>query len=107
VYAYPYGNTYETTYCATFDNTKGQTVAVGSLPICVTSATGYAGVYDLSGNVSEWEDSCTGTGPSAFCELRGGSIYNDNGSILACAAGAADIMRNSVNINIGFRCCSP
>ncbi len=107
MYAYPYGYLYQSNYCATYDNTKGQTVAVGSLPNCVTSTMGYVGVYDLSGNVYEWEDSCTGNGPSAFCELRGGSIYNDTSSILACAAGVPNITRNAVNINIGFRCCSP
>ena len=37
----------------------GQTpaaVPVGSLSGCASSAAGYAGVFDLTGNVAEWED---------------------------------------------------
>jgi sulfatase modifying factor 1 len=105
IYAYPYGDTYQASCCHGYENGAGATTAVGALPDCVTSAPGYAGVYDLSGNVAEWEDSCTGTGPSAFCELRGGSMYTD-GFVLACADGGTNIMRNSVNVIIGFRCCS-
>ncbi len=72
VNAYPYGNTYQPSTCDGFDfwndNTSTmQTVAVGSLASCVTSEVGYAGVYDLSGNVWEWEDSCSAAGSSATC----------------------------------------
>ena len=71
---YPYGNTYQPSYCNTHDYGAGNTTTVGSLPNCVTSAPGYAGVYDLSGNVIEWEDSCDETaGEDANCRLRGGS----------------------------------
>jgi hypothetical protein len=38
-------------------NVAGTTVETGSLSTCQPSVSGYAGVYDLSGNVWEWEDS--------------------------------------------------
>ncbi len=103
---FPYGNTYQQTYCNTAYNGPGTTTAVGSMANCVTLAAGYVGIYDLSGNVNEWEDSCTGSGPSAYCELRGGSMGGSD-FLSGCSSALADIMRNSVNTFIGFRCCSP
>ena len=74
---YPYGNTYQSSYCngADYwnnDSSSEQTTAVGSLRNCVTGAVGYAGIYDLSGNVAEWEDSCQGVGSLGICHIRGG-----------------------------------
>jgi formylglycine-generating enzyme required for sulfatase activity len=87
------------------DNSSAeQTVVVGSLVNCVTSTTGYAGVYDLSGNVWEWEDNCDYAGQSASCRIRGGSFLNDSGG-LACGFGYPST-RGEVEVSIGFRCCS-
>ncbi len=100
---YPYGNTYQETYCDGFSS--WQTVAVGSLANCVTSTSGYAGAYDLSGNVFEWEDSCNGTGESAGCLGRGGSFGFYGGNMLTCD-GYRYLFRNEVLDVVGFRCCS-
>ena len=61
--AYPYGNTFETASCngCAYEATCGQvvynlTTPVGSLASC---AGGYPGLFDMSGNVEEWEDACT------------------------------------------------
>ena len=107
-YVYPYGNTYQPTACASYDYWNGsalQTVAVGSLPDCVTTATGFAGVYDLSGNVWEWEDSCADQGPYANCRVRGGAFYTSGAEYLACGYDNFN-NRISVGSNFGFRCCS-
>lgn len=110
-YAFPYGTAYQASTCDGYDYwndniSAAQTVVVGSFANCVTSATGYAGVYDLSGNVYEWEDSCSGTGESADCTQRSGAFYYSQSSTLNCAN--ADIgPRNTVSLAIGFRCCAP
>jgi formylglycine-generating enzyme required for sulfatase activity len=73
----------------------------------VTSTTGYAGVYDLSGNVFEWEDSCNGHGQTAVCRVRGGAFdYYGDSSVLACGF-VSFFNRDFVNYGFGFRCCSP
>ena len=107
-YLYPYGNTYRPSYCDGSDywnnsNYAPQTVAVGSLPNCVTSAAGYAGIYDLIGNVNEWEDSCDGPGKSGWCCISGGSFVNGDWPGCGCGYLIARYQADSVS---GFRCCT-
>ena len=81
-----------------------ETVAVGTLSNCVTSAPGYAGVYDLNGNVDEWEDSCNELGKLGWCCSSGGAFVNGLGSLVCgCNYLIARYQANSVS---GFRCCS-
>jgi formylglycine-generating enzyme len=112
---YPYGNTYQATYCNGFDywgstNTM-KVLPVGSLSTCQSPITGYSGVYDLSGNVLEWEDSCDGTSDQwDQCLVRGGAFNGgfDYSDFLECGYLAnSNNPRISVAPFIGFRCCSP
>jgi formylglycine-generating enzyme required for sulfatase activity len=81
------------------------TWAVGTHPGCQASAP-YAGVFDLGGNVWEWEDSCqASSGETDPCRLRGGS-YADSIESERCAADIS-AARNGYNSNVGFRCCGP
>ena len=108
--SYPYGDTYQGTYCNGNDHWGGnsalwKTVAVGSMTSCQSTQPGYAGVYDLSGNISEWEDSCDGTtGPNDNCWRRGGG-FNNASDYMQCDTTFSDT-RNSDNGAFGFRCCS-
>jgi hypothetical protein len=65
---------------------------------------GYAGIFDMSGNVAEWEDQCTGSsGATDECGQRGGhwlSLMDE----MTCAASAYAIRAVHDN-SIGFRCC--
>jgi formylglycine-generating enzyme required for sulfatase activity len=72
---------------------------------CQSSVSGYAGVYDLSGNVWEWEDSCDGNaGNSDYCRLRGGSDV-DNDYPLRCDVDNYNDRDFQYDL-FGFRCCS-
>jgi formylglycine-generating enzyme required for sulfatase activity len=102
--AFPYGNTYDGTKCNGADKGIGTTVEVGSLHDCQSTVSGYAGVYDLFGNVWEWEDTCGGTsGPQDWCRMRGGSflVYS-----VQCDFTSHDARGNAV-WTVGFRCCAP
>jgi formylglycine-generating enzyme required for sulfatase activity len=115
---YPYGSSYSETTCNGCDyaaaNNDYKTVPVGMLTGCQSSVTGYTGVYDLEGNVVEWEDSCTGTGDSAHCRLRGGSFgtCHFSGGLTCASVNFYDYSRLGTDYfgaggdGVGFRCCS-
>jgi formylglycine-generating enzyme required for sulfatase activity len=104
--AYPYGSTYSGSTCNGKDAGKGTTVPVGSMSGCQSMVAGYEGVYDLSGNVWEWEDSCDGTaGQQDLCRVRGGS-FGDYDSHLRCDY-VIDGVRYGAYDYIGLRCCVP
>jgi formylglycine-generating enzyme required for sulfatase activity len=101
---YPYGNTYEAGVCNGNDlNSPGVFVPVGSLPGCVG---GFAGLYDLSGNVEEMDDTCDGTtGASDQCLARGGSVNDGPPSTALRCDSAETVNRSDKFDDIGFRCC--
>lgn len=109
---YPYGNTYQADTCNGADywgpNGYTRTLPVGSLSGCTSSVAGYAGIFDLSGNVMEWEDSCTGTsGENDGCNTRGG-WFGQAGTTMSCAFDGGYFRygkNHNGNGSIGFRCC--
>lgn len=107
-YAYPYGNTYSPTACNGEDLNKNTTVPVGSLTTCNATGTS-VGIFDLSGNVAEWEDSCDDSGQDGLCDVRGGSFANPS-FLLNCSSVsdyALDFWQRSASgSDLGFRCCS-
>jgi formylglycine-generating enzyme required for sulfatase activity len=99
---YPYGSTFDVDAC----NGKqfGYPARVASFPGCVG---GVPGLYDMSGNVAEWEDSCNAnTGEADSCGTQGGRVgIADTGSHLVCTTGQG-FRRDLAGESIGFRCCS-
>lgn len=104
---FPYGNTFDPKRCNGRDyweGATGTTLAVGSLREC--QATGaYAGVFDLSGNVWEWEDGCTTIGDRMSCPIGGGSYARVGSDDFACSPTRA--IHNMWFADVGFRCCAP
>lgn len=103
---YPYGNGYEPATCNGADNfadpdTAGAT-AVGAKAAC---AGGYNGLVDMSGNLAEWEDSCTDSaGPDDICRLRGGAFINSDSDLRCDMIGST--YRNYWYHFAGIRCCA-
>jgi formylglycine-generating enzyme len=108
---YPYGATEDPKACNGNDHWpqtsppyKYQTLPVGSLATCQSSVAGYAGVFDLSGSVEEFEDSCdTEDRYGDRCNIRGGS-FASSPSHLPCES-EVTWPRNGYANDIGFRCC--
>ncbi len=97
--AYPYGATYQKGACSD-GNSRAQ--PAGSFPGCTSDSR----VFDMSGNVSEWDDTCStfDNPPEAeTCLVRGGAFFNE-GSDLTCTSHR--LMPRAVSdTGTGFRCC--
>ena len=102
---FPYGDTYDGQTCNGSDKSGGTILPVGSLAGCQSSVAGFEGVYDLSGNVLEWEDSCDAASAAKdFCRNRAGACFNTS-IYLRCDHDGGN-QRGSHDGGIGFRCCS-
>jgi formylglycine-generating enzyme required for sulfatase activity len=104
---YPYGNSYDAMKCNGADSGKGARVAGGTMKGCQSSAPGYGGVYDLIGNVREWEDFCLDPkdiGERTYCVAGGGS-YALVAEFQRCGRHQV-LTRGNAAGDVGFRCCA-
>jgi hypothetical protein len=110
---FPYGDAYQPSYCIGIDSPYVNPASVASAPSC---QGGYDGLFDMSGNVAEWEDSCSAaSGANDNCLIRGGSVLDAESTApsLLCNDSAisdatpmpATAKRNARNELVGLRCC--
>jgi formylglycine-generating enzyme required for sulfatase activity len=99
---FSYGNSPDPQVCNSSDRqVEDKTVDVGSLSACKTPE----GVFDLSGNVSEWTDDCSpNSDENDMCVFRGGS-YKKSSEADTCAVLVVVARKYSDN-DLGFRCCA-
>jgi formylglycine-generating enzyme len=104
---FPYGSEYRPTACNGADQRAGALTVAGGLRGC---EGGEPGLFDMSGNVWEWDYACTesdaGVGPASdLCRVRGGSL-TDGEDMLRCDT-LHGLARDFQQYNVGFRCCAP
>jgi len=102
---YPYGNTYEPQTCNGGDLLPtGDVIAVRSASGCHGVTAPWSAVYDMSGNVMEWEDACEASSNlNDKCRVRGGATGHASSNLRCDSAGA--LARNYRDLDVGFRCC--
>jgi formylglycine-generating enzyme required for sulfatase activity len=97
---WPYGGQAQTQACNTAEAARGSAVSVGSYAQCVGGAPD---LFDMSGNVDEWEDACVARAGGAECLLRGGSFKHP------VTESSCDYLLlsavTSTYDDVGFRCC--
>jgi formylglycine-generating enzyme required for sulfatase activity len=101
--SFPYGNTYAPARCvdAQYNVTYADAPygAVQPVKAAARCEGGFPGIFGMSGNAMEWEDSC-GTGS---CSVRGGSGASPEADLQCASAGIQDM--GAVIPLLGFRCC--
>lgn len=103
---YPYGDAFEAQTCNGGPAGLGSPYPVPSTPDCHGTGAPYDAVFDLSGNVWEWESSCAANaGSGDACRLRGGS-YNNDATTLRCDTDYT-LPRSGAFGSVGLRCCAP
>lgn len=103
---YPYGNEMDETICNGFFRSNGVGVLpTGSLSSCVSAE----GVFDMSGNVSEWTASPIARVPGEAVlndrSIRGGG-FQSNFSALRCLGDEFHRPPSTLDAAVGFRCCA-
>lgn len=105
-HSFSYGDTVQALSCNV--NEYWKEVGVGTLPVSSLQAcqapVPYAGIFDMNGNVLEWEDSCTLVGETNSCSLRGGSFVNS--ANVANCKNQGSAARKTQAKEVGFRCCA-
>ncbi len=97
---YPYGATRDASAC-NVSGGPGGPVPVRSFPGC---EGGYPGLFDMSGNLWEWENACEEVDGGSRCVLRGSSFgANNNG---ACGTVATIRRDRGSASDVTIRCCS-
>jgi sulfatase modifying factor 1 len=101
---FTYGNSIGVGQCHdTTEPNSSTTVPVGTMPGCQSPVPGFAGIFDLIGNVSEWVADCTGSaGATDSCQSRGGSFGLSE--VMPDCSQSVGGQRAYFSDRIGFRC---
>jgi formylglycine-generating enzyme required for sulfatase activity len=102
---FSYGGALVVGACNDATSPSSTTKPVGTSEQCQSPDPDYAGVFDLIGNISEWEDNCQSNPQGDVCNVRGGT-YGNSAALPNCTQ-TRPLQPSDVLENVGFRCCSP
>jgi sulfatase modifying factor 1 len=97
-----------------YDSGSCNGAAQGPVPVSSGNGArcegGYTGLVHMSGNIREWENSCSGeTGPGDTCLTRGGAFDSLSPDATEFDEVRCDLLdprrRDDTDFTIGFRCC--
>ena len=100
---FAYGDAFDRAKCNVEleDGGDGRIREVKSFPAC---EGGYPGIFDMSGNVLEWINSCESDDPAASCRDRSSGFFEGE-NVAGCGAGRSHD-RTGFLFHIGIRCCA-
>lgn len=112
---YPYGNAHSPSACYYSggvgpDSDWSDLGVFVNIPIPVIPSPiracqgGVVGLFQMSGNVAEWQNSCDGSLPTSSCNVRGGSYASGNAAAQTCLAVRPE-SRLAAMDDVGIRCC--
>ncbi len=100
-------------FCNYVGTQLGTTYSVGTHAGCGSPSPTYDTIFDMSGNVAEWEDSCEKpidpinlVTQADACRTRGGSFASALAALSCDSVPASALRRDSVSSEVGFRCCA-
>jgi formylglycine-generating enzyme len=100
------------TECSYKGSQLGTTYPGGTRGKCSSPSPSYEALFDLSGNVAEWEDACERgkdtpeAGANDACYSRGGSYESELEEVECGSLPVIANRRSDVSPSIGFRCCA-
>lgn len=113
---FPYGDVHDPEACADLDNASGTGTHASDVMSFAGCTGGYTALFDMSGNVAEWEDSCAASsGAADSCLVRGGYLFSSAATppTTLCHSSVANdttpspatARRDQRSEFIGIRCC--
>ncbi|WP_394848194.1 formylglycine-generating enzyme family protein [Pendulispora brunnea] len=105
-YTYTFGSTFDSRACNGDGTPTGEVAHVTAFPRCHSPDTPFSSLYDMTGNVLEWENSCASSATDSKCLTRGGWFRSPEAASLACDKNG-ERARDAGNEGVGIRCCSP
>jgi formylglycine-generating enzyme required for sulfatase activity len=109
--AFPYGDEFDPQKCVSALTNGDPTIDPDdqAFPVPYATCEGpVPGLFDMSGNVTEWQDACGESDAGPVCAVQGGDFLLPGtvAQLLKCE-GWLPALVESAPVDVGVRCCMP